>query len=809
MIPRSLQRHGGPPDGRPAWRLSLIVGLFLVLLAGPGVAQQPVVGSLAGRVADSAGAPVVDAAVTLSGPGVAGTDRTMLSDRAGAYRFQVVQPGSYTIRVRRLGFVAFETAVTLAAGEARTLNMELVTDTLRLPGIVVEARREAERERARFENEPGVTARVVEASTIRLLPGLGESDVLRAVEMLPGVISTSDFSSSFNVRGGSTDQNLILIDGFTVFNPFHLGGLFSVFNTDAVEQAELFAGGFGAEFGGRVSSVLNIESRSDVPERLEVLGGVSLLATRLMIRSALPTGLLERVGSESGSWFISGRRSYFDQLLRPVADFPYHLTDIQTHASLQTRGGGRLSLSGYWGEDVLDLSRFGLEDGGAADVLRLRWNWGNQVLGVNWTQPLPGGWIAESRVGYSRFAEALGFVDFADVQFGSRISQVVARADLRRDFSPVLSARVGAAADAIAHRNTAEAGGTTFFGLDGTGRQGAAHGSVRWRPGRWIVEPGLRVDVWTSADDTRTVLSPRFAAKRFFGAEQELAAKLAIGRYTQFVHSLRDEDLPVSNETWIVANRDVPHIVSDQVQLGVESFWGEGWSASAEAYYRTFDGVTDFNVADDPNDPADDILAGDGHSYGLDLMLRRAEGGLTGWAALSLLRAERTYPDPLTAGWEDVPQTVTYAPIFDRRVNLDLVAQYTTARNLEIGARWNFGSGLPYTRPIAQYFGWSYDPVTGRYEPQDGGSDRNGLPVAVVLGARNTERYPAYHRLDVTLRRTFERRWGTYVPYLQVLNVYNRRNVLFYFFDYDRSPPVRSGFSMFPFLPAIGVEVTF
>src|SRR5690606_2571081 len=178
--------------------------------------------------------------------------------------------------------------------------------------------------------------------------------------------------------------------------------LFSVFNADAVERAELFAGGFGAEFGGRVSSVLNIESRTDVPASTELVGGVSLLATRLLVRGPLPIGAPTDSTAARGSWYLSGRRSYFDQLLRPVADFPYHLTDLQAGATIPTRGGGQLSFTGYWGEDVLDLSNFGGDDDdGASDVLRLRWRWGNQVIGGRLVQPLPRGWIGEARLGFS------------------------------------------------------------------------------------------------------------------------------------------------------------------------------------------------------------------------------------------------------------------------------------------------------------------------------------------------------------------------------------------------------------------------
>jgi hypothetical protein len=282
--------------------------------------------------------------------------------------------------------------------------------------------------------------------------------------------------------------------------------------------------------------------------------------------------------------------------------------------------------------------------------------------------------------------------------------------------------------------------------------------------------------------------------------------KIAIGRYTQFLHSLRNEEFPVSNDTWIGADGNVPPVVSDQVQVGMERYWGETWSASVEAYYRNFRGVTEFNIADDPNDPADDLLSGTGLSHGLDILLRRTTGRLNGWLALSYLRATRTLPNPLADGWDDLPPEVTFAPIFDRRLDLDIVAQYELPREVEIGLRWTFGSPLPYTRPVGQYVGWRYNTLSGRYEPLSGGE---GPPLYVVLGERNEQRYPPYHRLDMTARRTFERSWGSWTPYLQVLNVYNRQNVLFYFYNYDRVPPTRSGIGMFPVLPAIGVEVAF
>jgi hypothetical protein len=181
---------------------------------------------------------------------------------------------------------------------------------------------------------------------------------------------------------------------------------------------------------------------------------------------------------------------------------------------------------------------------------------------------------------------------------------------------------------------------------------------------------------------------------------------------------------------------------------------------------------------------------------------------LTGWATLSLLKARRTFPDPLHLGLDGLPGTITFPPVFDRRVDLDVVGEYRIGK-VDAGMRLNFGSGVPYTRPVAGYVGFETNFADGGYRvPRPVGTDPS-IPVYIVPGQRNGQRYPAYSRLDLTFRRTYARRWGTLTPYLQVLNATNRKNVLFYFYNFDQQPATRSGVSMFPVLPSIGVEATF
>ena len=787
--------------------------LLLFALCTPAWAQGA--GSVAGRVTGPEGQPISGARVSALPAAGGAARRSAVTGEGGTFRLLNLPAGQYRVRAVRLGYAAAERTVTVAAGAEARAELALAEESFTLEAIQARAGAAEQRERTRFETEAGVTSRVITGAELKIIPGLGEADILRAVEVLPGVVSTSDFSSAFNVRGGSADQNLILLDGFPIFNPFHLGGLFSVFNSDVIARAELLAGGFGAEYGGRVSSVLAVETDPGTKGKgIQGAAGVSVLATRLAVRGDLP--VRDSVGRRGG-WLVSGRRSYFDALLASFVDFPYHLSDLQAGASVPLPRGGTLRFTGYAGEDVLDLSDFeapGAEadsTGGneADDILRVRWKWGNQVAGVHWSQPL-GRWSSDTRFGYSRFAESLSFVDFGDVRFASGISQWALRSDFGRALSPRLALRTGGELSLLGYRNLGEAGGTTFFEGRRRGTLASGYGQLRWEPSPvWIVEPGLRADVWTADGHTRPIISPRIAAKRFFGAERDGAVKASAGRYTQFLHSLRDESLPVSNDTWVTSDQYVPAVVSDQVQAGIEKFWGDRWYASAEAYARRFRGVTELNVADDPNRAGDDLVEGEGRSVGFDLLLRRSAGRLTGWTTLSLLRATRTFPDPTAVGLEDVPQTVSYPPIFDRRVDLDLVAQYRLGRSTELGARFNYGSGVPFSRPIAQITAFETDVSGGGYRLPRPTSDDPDIPIYVVPGRRNQERYPAYHRLDVTLRRTFKPRWGTLTPYVQVLNTYNRRNVLFYFYNFSEAPATRSGISMFPVLPTVGVEMTF
>ncbi|MFC1661363.1 carboxypeptidase regulatory-like domain-containing protein [Gemmatimonadota bacterium] len=806
---RSLS-PGLMPQTPPAHAMAILLlavcgcGFLMPMGLPPSLGAQGVPpGALQGRVWDEEGTPVPGILIRLFRPGEENPVRGAETDDLGYFHIEPVGAGTYLLEASRLGFATEAREIEVVSGERLNVDFTLSTVAIQVEGISVEAERS--RDRIRFEEEAGATVRELAGAEIKAIPGLVEADPLRAVEVLPGVITTSDFSSSFNVRGGSADQNLILLDGLPIFNPTHLGGFFSVFNADMIGRAELQSGGFPARFGGRVSSVLDI--RTD-PGSGSFRGdaGVSLLATRVALAGGIPENWRDRVGLRNAQWRVSGRRSYFDQLLKPVLDFPYHLTDLQGIFQGWTRGGNRISFTAYKGRDVLDLGKLDAED----FPLRINWDWGNDVVGGSWTHPRrDGGWF-EVRGGFSRFSSGLAFPDFDDTEVRSLIRQFTLEADWEARVTPYLTLTSGGGLQDLGFDNFFATGGTVFGEGDGRGSDLFGYLQAEWKPSRdWLLELGLRGERWAPSEgDAVHVLSPRVSAKRFLTGNQ-WAVKLSAGRYTQVLHSIRDEELPLGLDVWVLAGSRAPDLVSDQIQVGLEGYPLDQWFVSLEGYFRDFDGVVTTNFADDPNDDLDDFLAGSGTSYGADFFLRRSSGATTGWLALSWLRATRSFPDFLS-GLDPTPE-ITYPPIFDRRLDVDLVLQRDLGRGLELGLRWNLGTGLPYTRPLGSYAylsprvlpGMGLEWRTGSEEQDEEGN------YGVVLSDRNAVRYPTRHRLDVSLRWELQRSWGRMTPYLNVLNLYDRRNVLFYFYEFEKSPPVRTGISMFPFLPTLGLEVSF
>ena len=769
--------------------MPILLSLLAFTAPLPAFAQT---NQLSGRIRSEDGRPVEGALAQVNPVSDSTLVEYTLSDELGFFAFRDLEPGAHVLRVTRIGFEEYREQVCVEA-EGTEVEVAMTSQAIEIAGITVEAERS--RAKTRFEESAGITVQEIEAAALKSLPIIAESDPLRAIEVLPGVTTVSDFSAAFNVRGGSADQNLILLDEVPIFNPFHLGGIFSVFNADMVDRVELQSGGFAAEYGGRVSSVLTIESDPGDGE-FGVDAGISVLASRLAVNGTIPRGATEKLGFQTTRWRMSARRSYLDVLFKPWVDFPYHMSDVQGVFEAWTGRGSRLRFVGYTGRDVVDLS--GVDD----TPLPIRWWWGNDAIGGSWTQSMSGGASMAVRASLSRFGSDLSFPE-ADAEFKTAVEQASVGADLELLPSWATRWKSGVSAKQVSYDNGLLGGGSTFLDQEGSGVEIAGYSQVHWDPSpNWLVEGGVRVDYWeSSAGQTEATLSPRFAVRRFL-RDRNSAVRLAAGRYSQFIHSTRDEEFPFGIDTWVLAGAEAPRLVSDQVQVGAETFFGEDddWFASLEGYYRTFDGVAAVNAVDDPNDDTDALVAGDGDAYGVDLYVKRDRGTTTGWISVSFLKTLRSFPDT-RVGIEPKP-LITYPPVFDRRFEIDLALRRPLDWwGLEIGVRANFGTGLPFTRPLGIYNVYRSHLTSGVADVDDGN--------AVLLGPRNGARYPSRHRLDLSFRKTITRGWGTMTPYLSVINVTNKKNPLFYFYNYDASPPTREGVSMIPLLPTLGLEASF
>ena len=761
-------------------------------LATRALAQaSPERGAIEGTVLDSVTTgPKEGVAVTIDGTG-----RGMLTDSVGRFSFVDLAPGSYRLRTRQIGTHAAERAVIVRVGTVTTVTFYLSNAVVTLGAVRARA---TSPERDRFELSPSIGAISLTANNAKNVPSFGEPDVLRAVQLLPGVNARNDFSSGFNVRGGESDQNLILLDGYPIYNPFHLGGLFSTFLDETVGSIDLLTGGFGAAHGGRLSSVLDVTSSN--PAR----GGIHGTATLSVISSSLTLASASTDG-RSG-WTLSGRRTYADKLVAALSDrtFPYHFSDAQFHGVRALNAGDlRLEVTAYGGTDALDgdFATLGDSASKSAGGGTFNFGWQNQVLGASlhdvWRDgvrvPLLGtadSVRAEQHVSFTRFATAL---DLGAGAFGLT--------------NNVHEVRV--AGDVVWHRGTRErrigydvsrydinydvrsaAAQSTLFALAQSPTASALYYQETWKPAkRFIAEAGLRAEHFGSR--SWTGLEPRVALKYF--VNPDLALTAAVGQYAQWMHSLNREDIPVRIfDFWIASDPYIPISTARHYVLGAEKWLGPLRFARVEAWAKQYDHLLEQNTADDPAVRGDEFQESSGTSYGFDLLLRQLEiGPVGGWLAYTYGVSTRARDG------------IAYWPGHDRRHNLNVVGTWKPGARYTFSARLGVASGTPYTDIVGQLVRRTYNPRTHNFD------DQTLTEREPVGGARNAARYPLFQRLDIGLSRAGQWRGMAVTPYLGIVNAYNASNVFIYTFNYTRNPPTREAQSQFPFLPSVGMTVTF
>jgi hypothetical protein len=511
--------------------------------------------------------------------------------------------------------------------------------------------------------------------------------------------------------------------------------------------------------------------------------GSSLLASRFLVEGPIPDDTIGTPGPHPRStFFLAGRRTYFDQVLRLVKfDFPYYFYDLVGKATFNYSDDIKLALSGLWSIDRLDLGTGGR---------RVFMDWGNRLASASWQQFWTPKVSSHTYLSFNNYFYDIGLgaglIDVRDTvnELGLRSSSTWQLKD-DNDLS------AGIEATYSGFRYNVNMLNAYRFDITGQPLSAAAWVQAKLKPfSALLIQPGLRVDeyhLWGSYSAQHLRPSPRLSFKYFL--DDITAIKGAVGRYYQYSNALSPEFSPVpSLFVWVPLFRSAAPQQADHAILGVERWVDENTNVTLEGYYKHFGAIHEMSATYKPDSLETTLLkTGRGYSTGLDLLVRRDWGKLTGWLSYSLGFARVTY------------DSLSYAPSYDRRHILNLVASYQLPAGFNLTAHFSYGSGLPYTATVGYYRVWHYDYRRGRivYDYTEIGSGKNAA------------RYPDYHRLDLGVEKNFNIGKTRLSLQLQVINVYNHKNLLLYQWDYDQPVPLRTDFNQIPRLPSIGLKWNF
>lgn len=756
----------------------------LIAAGGESRAQTPFTGTIEGRVTVAADSAVARVAADRANVSIVGRPGTTLTTAEGRFRLDHVPVGHVLLRVRLLGYRGFEQRIDVRSGDTARVDVLLIPEPRLLAAVRADAR---STESVAFETRPSVATLAIGAGAMAGVPKIGEPDVVRVVQLLPGVVSRNDFNTGLNVRGGEADQNLILLDGFPIYNPFHLGGLFSTFMDATVGGIELMTGAYPARFGGRLSSVLDVRSVEERHPGVNATVDVSALGASAKIGGTVRGG--------RGMWSVAGRRTYADAVTAAFTNevFPYHFRDLHARAAYALSGGLRVGITAYGGADALDLDLAQFENDTLSPQARdgaWTFDWGNQVVGVSLARDVGGRLTWEQRVSTSAFSTLLDVGEGSDQQRSSIRDVRLAGSMTARGENHDGTIGYEVAAYRTRYASGAAQTGTTDFELRQRPTSAAFWVEDLWRAGsRWLFQMGLRAEALSSRQ--WFALSPRASMKYF--VTRDLALTGAVGRMTQLTHSLAGDGPLRYFDIWVASDSFVPVTTAWHYVLGAERRLRDVATVRIEGYTKRYDRVLEVNASEDPRVRGDELLLADGVSYGADLLarVRPADRGWSGWIAYSYGLSWRSRDGE------------RWAPGHDRRHDLDVVATWRGDR-YRFGARFGYATGTPYTPVVGQIARRVYDPSLDRW-----GTGEPRIWIESLGGPRNSARFPANHRIDLDASRDFHARGATISPYVSVVNAYNARNVFVYLYNYSNDTPTRRAISQFPVLPSAGVRIVF
>ncbi len=694
----------------------------------------------------------------------------------GYFVVKNIPAGLQRVRVRSLGYLPIEEEITIVEGESIRRTFEMTPAEVEGDVVTVTADREK-----REISLSRVEIPVEQLSQLRIG---GEADVFRALQFLPGVLTSSQISSGLYIRGGSPDQNLVLIDGATVYNPSHLLGFFSTFNPDAIKDVDLIKGAYPAEYGGRLSAVLDLRQKDGNRNEFEGVASLGLISTRLSLQG--PVG--------NGSFFLGGRRTYLDLITSLLPDDPenplpdFFFYDVNGKLTQTLGEDDVLQVSGFASEDVL-----GLEGGGLAFDLGLS----NYVGGLRWTHTFADDLFYSMNATYSRYST--GFTgDNSGFFFEAKntITDITAKGKLEWYQSEDLTIKTGL--DATRYRFnyfqnfSGDSGVTAQQGQNESGKVNlvvddwtyAGYAQANYALSDiFSAQAGLRVDYF---DLSETVTFDPRAALRW-QATEDVAFKAGWGLYHQYLRLATQPDFSFF-DTWMPTDSTVEPARATHYVLAAETELFDGFDLNVDLYYKDLKNLSELNnLVTNADNVGDVFYSGDGHAYGAEIFLQKKAGRLVGWLGYGL-------------GWvnvrfDSVNRGQEFRPKYDRRHDLKVVAQY------ELNDRWNLGASFTFQS------GQSYTGATSRFRTElpDGTSDYD----IIVPSQRYGLRLPPSHQLNLNVNYSTTIFGLDSRLLLDVYNVYSRRDIWFRFYDTDGETVEVTDVRLLPILPTIALEVTF
>lgn len=735
-----------------------------------------------------------------------GTQFGAVSDVNGYYVISKIPAGSYTLMITYLGFDSISAPVNLKTGEIITKNLKLKKSHISLKEINISA----EKEELKTETKTSVIK--ITPKQISQIPSIGgQPDLAQYLQVLPGVIFTGDQGGQLYIRGGSPIQNKVLLDGMIVYNPFHSIGLFSVFDTDILRNADIYTGGFGAEYGDRISSVMDISTRDGNKKRMAGKTSLSTFGAKLLLEGPLKRET--EINGGSTSFIFSAKNSYLKQSSKifykyidtppglslkqyfkynDTVGLPFNYTDLYGKLSFNGANGNKINFYGFNFNDVVNYRA--ISD----------FNWDSYGAGSNFVLvPLSSSVLFQGNFAYSKYKIAIEEAnrdprtsEISGFNMGLNLTYYIGKNEVRwgidmLGFKTIFNYFNSVNRKIEQNDNTTEMAGFLKY---------------KWTLGKFLIEPSFRLQYYASLQTISP--EPRLAVK--YNLSNKVRLKFAGGIYSQnFISANSDRDVInlfygfLSGPENLQEEFDGKELKnklqqSDHLILGVEFGPFQHITVNVEGYYKYFPQLTNINrnkIFDDNADNADkpdylkkDFIIETGDAEGVDISLKYDYKQIYFWGVYSLGYIHR---------YDGI---VHYLPHYDRRHNINLVTSYTFGKNLEWGfnLRWNLGSGFPFTLTQGYYENISFaDGINTDYTTTNG-------QLGIIYADLNKGRLPYYHRLDLTLKRHFILGQNSGLDAIvSVTNLYNRKNI----FYQDRITHERV--DQLPFMPSIGLNLTF